>query len=141
MITLYATIHGHSKQVADRLPNPHNVNTNPKVEDFNIFVCPTYGDEELPLDMENFLFSITERDKHYTAIELGNYYDSSEFGVLKIIRHHLSSLGWKEVFPSLSLDSLPQVDWNVFEKWKIELNIAWKDSGLYFKNHYSKLLS
>lgn len=118
MITLYASIHGHARRVAERLPNPHDVTTNPPVGDLCVFVCPTYGDEELPLAMEDYLFSIRERGRRYTVVELGNYYEDFRFGARAIICRHLDSLGWTEAYPSLSLDSLPQVDWAVFEMWR-----------------------
>lgn len=120
MITLYASLHGHARQVAERLPNPHNVELWPSLDghDFHVFVCPTYGDEELPLAMEDYLYGVTKRDGLYTAVELGNYYEDFRFGALNIIKSRLTELGWREAYPSLSLDSLPTVDWDVFERWR-----------------------
>lgn len=127
MKTIYASKHGRSKKVAQRFDNNHNAETYPALdEDVILFVCPTYGDEELPPAMEQFLMSIKEQDKQYVICELGNYYgyDDFRFGALKIIDAHLKNLGWREFFPALSLDSMPYIDWDTFNRWKEELDHA-----------------
>jgi flavodoxin len=130
-VTLYTSVHGHSREVAYQLPNPIKVIPSLKIDDFNmfIFVCPTYGDEELPLTMEEFLLEITNTNKYFTVCELGNYYgyEDFQFGSRKIISHFLQSRGWEMIFPGLSLDSMPKIDWPVFNEWKKEL-LAWTAS-------------
>ena len=121
---IFASKHGHSKKVAETFINCYNVNELPDLDaDLFIFICPTYGDEELPLEMEDFLEGLVLKNKEFTVCELGNYYgyDDFEFGASKIIKDYLKNLGWKEFFPSLSLDSLPSIDWEVFYKWKEDL--------------------
>ena len=124
MKTIYTSKHGHSKKVAQRFGLCYDSSTFPSLdEDITLFICPTYGDEELPPAMENFLCSITCTKKLFVICELGNYYgyDDFRFGALKIIDAHLKSLGWNEFFPALSLDSMPSIDWTTFENWKREL--------------------
>lgn len=122
VVTLYASVHGHARQVALRLPNYRSVDYFDGTEsyDFYVFVCPTYGDEELPWAMEDFLMRLTVENKKFTVVELGNYYgyDDFQFGARRLICGVLKSKGWVEAFPSLSLDSLPQIDWEVFNHWK-----------------------
>lgn len=91
--------------------------------EFVIVVCPTYGDDELPQAMEDYLQRLTVTGKKYTICELGNYYgyDSFHFGAAKIINKVLEGKGWVKSFPGLSLDSLPQIDWPVFDAWKGKL--------------------
>jgi flavodoxin len=126
MKTIYASEHGRSKKVAQQFDNFHNAKEMPMLdEDIILFICPTYGDEELHPAMENFLISITEK-KSYVICELGNYYgyDDFSFGAKKIIESHLKQLGWSEFFPSLSLDSMPSIDWKTFNIWKDKLENA-----------------
>lgn len=118
---IYDSNHGKSKIVA------HKFNYDVKhISDFKLwadiilFVCPTYGDEELPLNMEKFLINLKTKNKLYVICELGNYYgyDDFEFGAKKIIEQTLIKLNWKNFHNNLSLDSMPTVDWNVFDVWK-----------------------
>lgn len=127
MKIIYASKHGHSKKVAERFEKCYDVKSNPSLdEDIILFICPTYGDEELSPDMESFIISITESNKMFVICELGNYYgyDDFSFGAKKIIKHSLEELNWVEFFPSLSLDSMPLIDWSTFESWKKELENA-----------------
>lgn len=127
MKTIYASKHGHSKSVAKKFKDCHDVKDNPPLNsNIILFICPTYGDEELPLEMEEFICSIKEKRKLFVICELGNYYgyDSFNFGAKKILKSYLEELGWIEFFPSLSLDSMPQIDWETFERWKKELENA-----------------
>ena len=66
------------------------------------------------------------KNRQYVICELGNYYgyDDFQFGAMKIIKKHLESLGWEEAFPGVSLDSLPVIDWDVFNQWKENLDNA-----------------
>lgn len=133
MKTIYASKHGHSKKVAQRFGECHDAETHPLLdEDVILFICPTYGDEELPLTMENFLCSIIDTEKMFVICELGNYYgyDDFNFGALRIIESHLENLGWREFFPSISLDSMPSIDWETFENWKVKLHHALQNNNL-----------
>lgn len=121
IITLYDSIHGKSKKVASLLPNHIHVSNIKKIEkyDFFIFICPTYGDEELPIEMENFIIKLKTKNKYYTICELGNYFgDTYDFGAKIIIEKLLQNLNWKKFHPCLSLDSMPNIQWNDFYKWK-----------------------
>jgi flavodoxin len=128
---IYDTNHNRTKAVVDRLPFwfkfPYTVShiSVADLSDLVIIFCPTYGDEELPLGMEDFLLELRVSPKKFVICELGNYYgyDNYQFGALKIIKGHLMGLGWEEFFKPLSLDSLPQVNWEALEKWAKEFNI------------------
>jgi flavodoxin len=88
--------------------------------DFFIFLCPTCGDEELPLEMEDFFQSVILTDKLFTICEFGNYVglDELEWGPRRIITSHLLKLGWKEAVDGVSIDSVPDVDWDALNHWK-----------------------
>lgn len=130
---LYATKHNHTKKVVDNILvdfqfDVYNVsNCDQSVfhhYDLIIIFCPTYGDEELPLEMEDFIHKLTIINKAFVICELGNYYgyDDYQFGALKILKNQLLSLGWTEAMPGLSLDSLPKIEWDCFYKWCRRLN-------------------
>lgn len=96
-----------------------------------IFCSPTYGNEELPLDMERFIvrFNLDMSQRQYAICELGNYYGyDSEFGAMKIIRYHLEKLHGTELIKPLSMDSLPQKDWRAFAAWCGQLNALLGDA-------------
>lgn len=101
------------------------VKDNPKIwADVILFICPTYGDEELPHDMEDFLLNLNAAiKKNFVVCEIGNYYgyDDFEFGAKNIIQKYLSSLGWKKFFNGLSLDVIPEIRWKVLNSWKDKL--------------------
>lgn len=121
---IYDSNHGKSKIIAHKFDYEVSHVNNAKLwADLIIFICPTYGDEELPADMEKFLINLKLTNKLYVICELGNYYgyEEFEFGAKKIIENCLKTLLWKEFFPSLSLDSLPIIDWNTFYTWKGKL--------------------
>ena len=125
--TIYASNHGRSKRVANTFGNCHNVTDNPSLDgEIILFICPTYGDEELPEAMENFINQITIKNKMFCVCELGNYYgyDDFGFGAKRIIQHKLLSLDWHEFFPALSLDSMPIIDWPTLNDWKRRLENA-----------------
>ena len=89
--------------------------------DLIIFFSPTYGDEELQIDVEDFLQQIdfSLHGKLIVVIELGNYYGYEKqcFGARKILTNILTIRGAKEFYPGFSLDSLPRIDWNTFSRW------------------------
>ncbi len=127
MKIIYSSRHGHSRNVAQKFGKCYDVATNPTIDDeIILFICPTYGDQELPEDMENFIYSTSETNRSYVICELGNYYgyDDYNFGALKIIESRLTELKWSKFFKSLSLDSMPSINWNVFNCWKNGLDYA-----------------
>ena len=121
-VIIYNSRHGHTKHVVDYLGFlAHDVkNGQIPLGDFVIVLCPTYGDEELPLAMEEYLLGLSITGKRYALCELGNYYgyEDCQFGAAKIIRYCLSRLEWVEPFRPLSLDSLPVIDWDSLKEWK-----------------------
>ena len=84
-----------------------------------LFVCPAYGDDELHLDMDDLIGSLKTCRNRYAICELGNYYgyEQKDFGCARIIRQKLNTLGGSEFHPSLSLDSLPELDWSLLIHW------------------------
>lgn len=131
---VYDSNHGKTKSVVNQFVFVKNKAD----EDFKIwadivlFMCPTYGDEELPHAMEDFLTNLTVENKSYVICELGNYYgyDDFEFGSKKIIEYNLKNLKWTKFYKGLSLDSMPNVDWKTFNKWKEGLENALQDTSL-----------
>ena len=118
---VYDSNHGKSKTVAQKFNfDVKHVNDFELWADIVLFICPTYGDEELPSNMEKFLINLKTENKLYVICELGNYYgyDDFEFGAKKIIEQSLNKLNWKKFHNGLSLDSMPNIDWNVFDVWK-----------------------
>ncbi|HET7537860.1 MAG TPA: flavodoxin family protein [Candidatus Didemnitutus sp.] len=87
---------------------------------------PTYGDEELQLDMENFLrgFSADLAGRRFAICELGNYggYDDFSFGALHIVRRRLLELNGVELCVPLSLDSMPRISWEHLHQWVAVVN-------------------
>ena len=85
---LYASSHGRTKKVLtealellDVEPDVFNVKDGVdqgRLEEYDllIFFCPTYGDEELQDDMENFIadFDLELAGKQFAICELGNFY-------------------------------------------------------------------
>jgi flavodoxin len=127
MQIIYDSVHGRTKTVASKFAHKvQNVHDAKIDSDVVLFICPTYGDEELPHDMEDFLLSLAPDSRHYVVCETGNYYgyDDFQFGASKIIEGHLNHLGWKKFYPSYSLDALPTIDWEPFDEWKRGLENA-----------------
>lgn len=97
---------------------------NPEIwADVTLFICPTYGDEELPHDMEDFLLKLNVKNKLFVICEIGNYYgyDDFTFGAKEVIQRYLQSLGWKKFYSGISLDVIPVIRWNVLNTWKDKL--------------------
>lgn len=105
------------------------------VEDFGdpsaysvlVFLTPTAGNEELAEPFERF-FDREDVDlshARYALCELGNYYgyDLFEYGAAKILRRLVEARGGKEFFPTLSLDTLPLIDWDLFDHWTTALRV------------------
>ena len=124
-IVIYASKYGRSKQIAScfdfDICNVKEVKQlNLEKYDFFLFVCPTYGDSEIPLEMEDFIISLRIKNKMFIICELGNYFglDELEWGAARILKNALKNLGWHEVCSSLSLDAFPSIDWSAFYAWK-----------------------
>jgi flavodoxin I len=127
-ILIYSSKHGRTKKVVEAFLsrfkiNSHNVaEGNIDLNDYDLILIfsPTYGDGEVEEQMEDFLMDLDVHNKKFAVCELGNYYgyDDYEFGAAKIIITHLKSLKWEIIYPTLSLDSMPTINWPAFDAWK-----------------------
>ena len=124
-LVLYYSKGGSSLRVAEQFGvTTKNITEKPNLKKYEdiIIVCPTYGDEELPRQMEDYLRRIKVKNKNYAICELGNYFGfEKEFGALKIIKKQLSTLEWN-LLDHVSLDSVPEVDWGKLKNWKEKLS-------------------
>lgn len=121
MQVIYDSNHGRTKLIAQKFMCEVTHVTESQIwADVVVFICPTYGDEELPHAMEDFLTNIQIESKNYVVCETGNYYgyDDFQFGASRIIEGYLNGLGWKKFYPSFSVDALPTIDWEPFDIWK-----------------------
>lgn len=125
-VVLYYSKGGNSLKVAKFFNLPLiDVKTNPNLEKYNclIIVCPTYGDEELPFEMEDFLINLKTFNKKYAVCELGNRFGhegEEGFGAAVIIEYLLDKLNWQKI-DRISLDSIPDIDWENLQKWTDQL--------------------
>ena len=135
---LYASSHGRTRKVLSEVlqhlairPDVYGVKegvAQERLADYEllVFLCPTYGDEELQDDMENFLdgFTLDLSGKRFAICELGNYYgyDDFSFGAMRIIRRRLLELRGTELCEPLSLDSFPKTAWGHLLDWVKHLN-------------------
>jgi flavodoxin len=135
---LYASSHGRTRKVLGEVlqqlairPDVYDVKaglTQTRLAEYEllVFLCPTYGDEELQEDMEDFLdgFTLDLSGKQFAICELGNYYgyDDFSFGAMRIIRQRLLALGGTELCEPLSLDSFPKTAWSHLQAWVDHLN-------------------
>jgi hypothetical protein len=139
---LYGSSHGCTRKVVERSvprfvvkPDVFNVKDTPVADelvryDILLFFAPTYGDEELQPDMEQFIgrFTVNLEGKHFVICELGNYYgyDDFSFGAMRILRWHLIGLNGMELCSPLSLDSMPRVNWPHLYRWIEQVNRCFK---------------
>lgn len=130
---IYCSPHGRTRKVVQRAlealavqPDVYDLaSAQPHEElrkyDLLIVFCPTYGDEELPEAMENYILDLKAdlTGIGFILCELGNYYgyDDLSFGAKRILRRRFKELGATDVGPHLSLDSMPKVDWNRLNQW------------------------
>ena len=143
IIILYGSTNGTTKRIVSQISAKIDGNSeilnvkeySQKKYNFNeydllIFVSPTYGDEELQCDMELFFqdFQFDLSGKKCIICETGNYYgyDNFQFGAGKIMNYHLKKLKADLFFESLSLDTLPRIDWSHLNKWIDALNVKLK---------------
>lgn len=135
---IYASTHGRTVQVVDRLlarlevkPEVFRIQkgaipTGLEKFDLLLFICPTYGLEELQEEMEEFILHWHPdlHARHFAVCELGNYYgyESFSFGALRILRDRLLGLGGTEWCQGLSLDAFPRVAWSQLDRWAALLN-------------------
>lgn len=86
-----------------------------------IFLTPTAGNEELPEPFEALFDQkwVDFSDAFYTICELGNYYgfELFEYGAAKILHQLIRASGGEEFYRTLSLDTLPMIDWELFNVW------------------------
>ena len=136
-VVLYASTQGSTRTVVKRLAemvefpfdcfDVRTLKNSDALDKYDVFLffSPTYGNEELQLDMETFIinFKVDMSRKHYAICELGNYYGyETDFGAMKIIRYHLERLNGNELISPLSMDSLPKKDWKALATWCGKLN-------------------
>ncbi|MFN7139994.1 MAG: flavodoxin domain-containing protein [Limisphaerales bacterium] len=136
---LYGSTHGKTskvvKEVLEHLKttpvdafNVRDVESARQMEDYELFLffCPTYGDEELQVDMEQFILRspLDLTGKYFAICELGSYYgyEDFSFGAMKILRHQLLDWNGTELCEPLSLDSFPKVNWEHLLNWVDYLN-------------------
>lgn len=132
-LLLYGSTNGRTRKTVNtavqRLalkPDVVNVKEPPSTEqisayDLLLIFCPTYGDEELQTDMEDFIkdFSLDLTGKRFVICELGNYYGYEDFslGAMPILRRRLLGLGAQELCSPLSLDSFPRLEESHLHRW------------------------
>lgn len=133
IVAIYGSTHGRTRKVVEKVAERLNVELSvfdvkdaPELgtiseSDLLLFFAPTYGDEELQDDMEEFLraFEMNLGGKLFAIAELGNYYgyDNFSFGAMAILRKRLLELRGIELCQPLSLDSLPRVNWGQLDRW------------------------
>ena len=95
-----------------------------------LFVSPTCGDEELHPGLEDYLLGVRQNGCEFAICELGNYYgyETKSFGAGRTLQKFLSSNGWREFHPMLSLDSSPAIDWRSLEAWAAGMNTCFRPS-------------
>lgn len=77
-----------------------------------LLVFGNRGDEELPLEMEDFLLNLKIRQQRYRICELGNYFGYERpFGAATVAVRCLQQLQWELIAPIVSLDTVPKIDW------------------------------
>jgi flavodoxin len=84
--------------------------------DFIFFIIPNVGDEEIPLEMENYLCSIETINKKYFLCELGNFFGFEYKGCKGIVIQILNKLNW-QLISEISIDSVPKIDIKKVNKW------------------------
>ena len=83
-VVLYYSKGGKAKKVAEffKLPilNILNALNDKYLDRYSniIIVCPTYGDEELPLEVEDCLLKLKIKNKNYAICELGNFFGNEK---------------------------------------------------------------
>ena len=86
-----------------------------------VFLTPTVGNEELSEPFEALFDEawVDFSDTFYTICELGNYYgfELFEYGAAKILHQLVRARGGQEFHRTLSLDTLPMVDRELFTAW------------------------
>ncbi len=136
-LCIYGSTNGRTRIVAQRLLKSVDIKIDAvdikgislqvfKTYSHIIWLVPTYGDEELQEDIEKFI--ITQKNHlhkfHYSVCECGNYsgYDAFNFGPHQILRSYFANLGCAEFYDGVSIDCLPKVDWETFDRWCKGLN-------------------
>lgn len=135
---LYGSTHGKTSKVVTEVVehlsmpvdvfNVRSVKASTQLADYDLllFFSPTYGDEELQVDMEEFVLRnpLDLTGKHFAICELGSYYgyEDFSFGAMKILREHLLSWKGTELCEPLSLDSFPRVNREHLLNWVDYLN-------------------
>ena len=96
--------------------------------DLLLFLCPTYGDQELQADMETFsLVNHTGMvGKQYAVVSMGTYdgYDWFEPMGGMFLHRYLQSIQCEPILKPDAILTFPFVDWPAFDRWVDKLN-AW----------------
>ena len=138
IVILYASTHGKTAKVVaetvQHLNAPAEMFDVRSVEsaerlagyDLYLFFAPTYGDEELQIDMERFLLrcELDLAGKYFAICELGSYYgyEDFSFGTKRILRKYLLEWHGTELCEPLSLDSFPRINREHLLDWVDYLN-------------------
>ncbi|MFN0186055.1 MAG: hypothetical protein ACKVQR_19750 [Aquabacterium sp.] len=87
-----------------------------------LLVTPNMGDGEIPEPVEWFVRDRCATLTRFGVVEIGNFYgfDDWGFGAGDRIRKVLAGRGLEEGIRPLSLDTLPQIDWDTLERWCTE---------------------
>jgi flavodoxin len=102
--------------------NGINIDADELEFDHLFLVCPTYGDEELEIEMELFLTRsnwFRHKMASFSVCEIGLYrgYLETAMGAGKIISDFLSSKGLIRKGNVLSVESMPLNNFSLISKW------------------------
>jgi flavodoxin len=102
--------------------NGNNIDAAELDFDHLILVCPTYGDEELEIEMELFLTRsnwFRHKNSSFSVCELGLYrgYLETTMGAGKIISDFLISKGLVRKGSLLSVETMPINSFLLINKW------------------------
>lgn len=110
-------------------------------DEFYIFLCPTYGNSELPLDMEDYILSLrsSKQDIHYCVCETG-FYDGKRVHRYDIAMHFtfiLSRKNFIRSFKDLYVDVMP-FDQSYLTSWVHDLD-AFIENKVKFCDDFEKV--
>jgi flavodoxin len=93
-----------------------------------IFLCsPTYGSEELHIDMESFIVKNKNffNNKRLCLIETGNFYgyENFSFGAGVNMYNFFIKIPCMFFYKNLSLDTFPKTDYFTLNRWLNGLNV------------------
>jgi flavodoxin len=138
VLIVYSSKGNSTRFVAEEISKSHDDNceiyclNNQRIRSENlrfdhlILVCPTYGDEELEIEMEKFLIESdwsNHNNKSFSVCELGLYrgYADTSQGAGKIISRYLKEKNLCRKGVIYSVDSIPLGDLSLVKKWSKSL--------------------